>query len=116
MIRFQSIEPFRRQRLAKCVVTNASRQNLSHWVFTEQMTNGAFARVSPPQYSYVCEAGSQGIIYVDFPPGSGRYRIAAQYQVVPRTKLGKMFEPIRTRLLGERPTRYSYSEEFHTPP
>src|SRR5262249_46588218 len=116
-LRFQSIETFRTRRVAKCVVTNASRQNFTLSVFAEHTTNGAFALVSQA-YNFVdvLNAGSSDFVIADLPPATGQCRVVVEYQVAPRTKLGKMIEPIRIRLFGERPSRRSYSEEFRTPP
>ncbi len=116
-VQFRSIETNTGPRFAICVASNASRQNFTLRVFAEHLTNGSFARVAPSEYLYVdWAAGSNGFVLADLPADFVRCRAVVEYQVAPRTKLGKMFEPIRTRLLGERPIMHSYSEEFHTPP
>ena len=112
-LRFHSIQT---NGLAQCVASNANRQNFIMSIVTEQETNGTFARL-PPFIQYVdWDDGPNGFIIARIPDGPAHCRVVVDYQVAPRTKLGKMLDPIRTRLLGMRPIMRSYSDEFHVPP
>ena len=110
---FSTIGP----RLAFGVVSNATSKDFVLNVYAEYMTNGAFQKVPmSPRYYKNWGGKEHGLIPTFLAPGSNHCRLVVQYRQAPTTRIGVMFEPIRTRLLGERLLRRGYSNEFHAPP
>ncbi len=117
-VRFHSFSTNGTLRLGFCVVSNATEGSFTINVSTERLTNGAFAPAPAlARMGYQSWGGREhGLVPTNLDPGSNTCRIVAQYRRAPTTRLGEMLEPIRTRLLGERPIMRTYSDEFLSPP
>lgn len=116
-VRFHSFSTVGPQRLAFGAVSNATSKDFVVCVSAEYMTNGAFPKVPmSPRYTINLGGKERGLIPTFFAPGSNHCRLVVQYRQVPTTRIGEMFDPIRTIFFGQRAFKRGYSDEFHTPP
>jgi hypothetical protein len=113
-VRFHSFSTNGPVLLAFGVVSNATTADFAVNVSAEYMTNGAV--LAAPRYFEILGGTEHGLVHTTVAPGSNHCRLVVQYRRTSTTRVGAMFEVLRIKLVGERPFKRGYSDEFHTPP